>query len=168
MRNHPDVSRPQRGFSMIEVLVTLVILAMAMLGSAGLQAYAMKTGQGGQFRNQAAFLVADMVERMEANKTKSVSASGYASALSSSVDCSSNSCSPDDLAAYDVTQWKAAILAVLPEGTGTVTQTAAGNPSTYTVTINWVDRKTNAQYSSATAAGATESFSITTTRTIGY
>ena len=57
--------RIQHGFSMIEILVTLLIIAMAMLGTAGMQAYALKVGQGGQFRNQAVFLAADMAERIE-------------------------------------------------------------------------------------------------------
>ena len=50
----------QRGFSMIEVLVTLLIISLALLGTAGLQAYSMRLNQSGQFRTQAVFLVADL------------------------------------------------------------------------------------------------------------
>lgn len=160
-------SRPaQYGFSMLEILVALLIIATALLGSAGLQAYAMKTNVGGQYRNQAAFLLEDMIERMELNKTYAADtggAAGYSSALTMSVDCSTAICTPAQLAGYDVSQWQAAIAAVLPSGTGTVTQVTTGNPSTYTVTINWVDRKTNTTYATG---GATENFSISTSSTI--
>lgn len=156
----------QYGFSMLEILVALLIIATALLGSAGLQAYAMKTNVGGQYRNQAAFLLEDMIERMQLNKayaTNAGGAAGYSSALTMSVDCGTAICTPVQLAGYDVSQWQTAIAAVLPGGTGTVTQVTAGNPSTYTVTINWVDRKTNATYSTG---GATENFSISTSTTL--
>ncbi len=157
----------QHGFSMIEILITLVIVSLALLGSAGLQAYAIKTNLGGQYRNQAAFLVADIVERMEANKLYSVTTSGYNTGLAQTIDCTTNNCSPTQLAAYDMTNWQSTVSGVLPSGTGTVTQLVAGNPSTYQVTVNWVDRKTNAQYSAASAAAATENYSITSNIQIG-
>ena len=56
----PVLARRQRGFSMIEVLVTLLIISLALLGTAGLQAFSMRLNQGGQFRTQAVFLVADL------------------------------------------------------------------------------------------------------------
>lgn len=167
MRAHTTNISGQHGFSMLEVLVTLLIIATALLGSAGLQAYAMKTNIGGQYRNQAAFLLEDMIERMELNKIYAAAvggAAGYNTALTMSIDCSIASCTPAQLAGYDVTQWQAAIATALPSGAGTIVQTATGNPSSYTVTINWVDRKTNTNYS---AAGGTEAFSIATNRIIG-
>jgi type IV pilus assembly protein PilV len=154
----------QLGFSMVEVLVTLTIIAIALLGSAGLQAYALKTNQGGQFRNQAAFFISDIVERMEANKVYAASASGYTSALTTATDCATATCSPAVLAQYDVRTWQAAIASAVPGGTGTVTQNTTGNPSTYTIVVSWVDRKTDTTY--AAASGVTESFAITTRRTI--
>jgi type IV pilus assembly protein PilV len=141
----------ESGFSMIEVLVTMLIISLALLGSAGLQAYALKTNLGGQFRNQAAFFVADIVERMEANKVQAV-AGGYTAA-----------CSPANLAQYDLGNWQAALASGVPSGTGVITQTIAGNPSTYTITVNWVDRKTDTTYATSAVA---EPFSITTTKTI--
>ena len=46
----PNPHHAQCGFSMIEVLVTLLIISLALLGTAGLQAYSMRLNQGGQFR----------------------------------------------------------------------------------------------------------------------
>ncbi len=161
----------ESGFSMIEILVTIVIISIALLGSAGLQAYSLKTNQGGQFRNQAAFLVADIVERMEANKKyaadiASLTAYGDSTSMTTSTtDCSSTNCTSAQLAAYDMTQWQLAIASAVPSGTGTVSG-VAGNPATYSISVNWVDRKTNTTYTAASAAAVTEPFSIKTTSII--
>lgn len=159
--------RKQLGISMIEVLVTLMFIAFALLGTAGLQAYAMRISQGGQFRTQAVFLVADLAERLEANKAGAISGA-YAVATSStavalSATCSTRACSPDDLAAYDLSQWQNAVTAVLPQSSWTVTQTTIGNPSTYNITVSWVDRRTDTTYNTP---GTGETFSYTATRTI--
>ena len=174
----------QRGFSLIEVLVTLLIVASAVLGSAGLQAYALKINVGGQYRNQAVFLMEDMVERMQTNKAFSVgstSTAGYDTSLASpsSTNCVTTTCSPSVLAVYDVTQWETNIASTLPPqvnalGTptkafGTVSQTSVGNlttntPSTYIVTVNWGDRKSNVKNA---GTKTTENFVVTTTVTIG-
>ena len=129
----------QRGFSMIEILVTLVIIAIALLGTAGLQAQAIKTSKGSEFRNQAIFLSADIVERMEANKTEAVAGTvGVASTA-----CDAGICAGAALTAYDLANWQAAV-AALPSGQGSITLTTPGNPATYTILVSWVDRATAA------------------------
>lgn len=69
--------RHQRGASMIEILVTIVILAFGLLGLAGLQMHI----QGAQFeayqRAQALVLLDDMAERIAANRSN---AADYAAA----------------------------------------------------------------------------------------
>ena len=166
------------GFSMIEILVTLAIISLALLGTAGLQAYSMKLNQGGQFRTQAVFLAADLAERMEANKAAAVAgssvltASGVANALSTA--CTQAACGAVALATFDLSQWQNAVAASLPQATWAVAQTAAGNPTTYTITISWVDRQgdaTNAAFDAGSqlgsnAAGTGERFFYTATRTI--
>lgn len=166
------------GFSMIEVLVTLLIISLALLGTAGLQAYAMRMNQGGQFRSQAVLMASDLAERMEANKAAAIAGS-YVVAQSStpataSAACTSSACAAMALAAYDLAQWQSAVAATLPQGSWSVTQVATGNPTTYRITIGWVDRKadtTQAAYDEDTgmgsnAAGTGERFFYTSTRTI--
>ncbi|OGS72453.1 MAG: type IV pilus modification protein PilV [Gallionellales bacterium GWA2_60_142] len=166
MRSHshlPVISASQRGFSMLEVLITLVIIATALLGTAGLQMYALRTGQSGQFRTQAVFLASDISERMEVNKVAAV-AGNYALALTSvpsvaATNCATTVCNSTDLASWDLSQWGIAIGSLLPQATWQITQTTAGNPSTYSIVINWTDRSSN-----KTSHG--ETFSYTATRTI--
>jgi Tfp pilus assembly protein PilV len=141
----------------------------------GLQAYALRVNQGGQFRSQAVFLVADLAERMEANRSAAVTANnGYIVATptgtkqTSSVDCTA-ACTKDQLATWDMAQWTSVVSTTLPQSMWTVTQTVAGNPSTYTISVSWVDREENITYGSGASKGASgtgEKMSYTATRTI--
>ena len=142
------------GFSMIEVLVTMLIISLALLGTAGLQAYSMRLNQSGQFRTQAVFLVADLAERMEANKAGAV-AGNYVLANSSAANASSTACLdaacvPAALANFDLSQWQNAVASTLPQSSWTVTQIVSGNPSTYDIVVSWVDRR---QEETADASG---------------
>lgn len=58
----------QRGVSMIEVLVTLVILAFGLLGMAGLQMRLQSSEMEAYQRTQAMLLLDDMKSRMESNR----------------------------------------------------------------------------------------------------
>lgn len=151
---------------MLEVLITLVIVAIALLGTAGLQVYAMRMNKGGLFRTQAIFLASDMAERMEANRAEAVLGT-YAIAATSAVaataaDCSAAACSSANLASWDINQWGTAITNVLPQPTWSITQTVAGNPSTYSIVISWTDRSSTRTVNSGNIIDT-----YTATRTIG-
>lgn len=152
---------------MMEILVTLVIVAVALLGTAGLQAHALKMVKGSEFRNQAIFLSSDIVERMEANKVEAV-AGNYVVAAGvgvASTTCVTGACAGAELTAYDLANWQAAV-AALPSGRGSITLTTAGNPATYTILVSWIDRATNQSSTGAANAGKGETFSVTSTKMI--
>ena len=168
--NRSTMRSSQRGFSMIEVLVTMLIVSLALLGTAGLQAYSMRLNQGGQFRTQAVFLAADLAERIEANRAAAVNLGAYVVAPSNAAVLPSTACLAGQppcnaaaLAAFDLSQWQNAVAASLPQASWSVAQTVAGNPSTYTITISWADRRADTSYS---AAGTGETFSYVATRTV--
>jgi type IV pilus assembly protein PilV len=62
-------SHAQAGFSLIEVLISMVIVAIGLLGLAGLQARAMNAEFESYQRSQAVLLANDMVERMRMSRT---------------------------------------------------------------------------------------------------
>lgn len=169
---------------MIEVLVTLLIISLALLGTAGLQAYSMRLNQGGQFRSLAVFLAADLAERMEANRPATLAGSYVLASTTgadflagagatSSTACVSAACTAASLAAYDLSQWQSAVAATLPQSSWSVALTVNGSQSTYTITISWVDRRSNTDNAAAdansqfgsNAAGTGEKFSYTSSRT---
>lgn len=159
---HNSSMESQSGFSMIEILVTLAIVATALLGTASLQLYAMRVNQGGQFRTQAFFLASNIAERMEANKQEAINGSyvlgntTVAEALDTT--CSTDPCSPANLAAYDLNQWGNSIASLLPQPSWQIIRTSAG--STYKIFIRWTDR-------SSDQSSHGETFSYTATRTLG-
>lgn len=164
-----SAQRKQRGFSLIEVLVTLMLVAFALLGIAGLQAYSMRVNKGGQLRTHAVFLVADLAERLEANKAGAIAGSYVLAKTSTppaaSTACISGSCSSDALAGYDLAQWENMIATALPQSSWQVERTTIGNPSVYTIKIWWEDRRTDTTYSGS-LPGTSETFSYTATRSI--
>lgn len=163
-------ARRESGFSMLEVLVSLVLITVAMLGMAGLQLNAMKLSKGATFRTQAVLLADEISERIETNKI-GATAGNYVAATSSTPatapkNCLSAACSTSELAAYDLAAWQARIAATLPAGSWTITNPTAGNPSIYSIVINWEDRRDNASQTTYSTSGTTETFSLTTTKSV--
>ena len=157
-----------RGFSMLETLVTLFIISIWLLGSAGVQMIAMKLNKTSQSRNLAVALAAEMGERMEANKTAAV-ANTYVydgSAVTLTTNCLTAVCNATDLATFDKYEWRARATASLLSPTLSITNASgASNPITYTITIGWSDQRTSQTYST-TSTDATEQSSFTTTKMI--
>ena len=59
--------RSQRGDTMIEVLVTIIIIAVGVLGAAALQVTTLKNLSSSHSASVAAILTEDFSERMRAN-----------------------------------------------------------------------------------------------------
>ena len=55
------------GLSLIEILVTVVVLSIGLLGIAGMQAFGMRYSHDSYARSQATMLVNELIERMHAN-----------------------------------------------------------------------------------------------------
>lgn len=103
---------------MIEVLVTLVIIAIGFLGVLNLQINAKRVGYDATQRTIASSLVQDMLERMRANTNSLASYATAGNGLGGttitsepSPDCSSsgNACGAAQLAAHDLWEWEQTI-----------------------------------------------------------
>lgn len=158
------------GFSLLEVLATLTITALALLGAASLQLRALQSGQSSQARAQAVLLSADLAEKIEANKTvEALHPGAYtfdsSHAATTAADCATASCSYAQRAAYDLGIWNAQIPALLPQANRwTVTaDSSASGLTTYTILIQWHDRKAD---TSNAMAGDSETASYRAIRTL--
>ena len=74
MRNDARLAG-QRGFTMLEILITLFLLTMWLLASAGVQSSSLQFNKAAQFRTQAVYLATELAERMQANKTAAIAGS---------------------------------------------------------------------------------------------
>lgn len=93
--------RPQAGFSMIEVLVTLVILLFGLLGLAGLQSRAQVAETESYQRTQALILLRDMADRINANRAL---ASSYVTVTPLGTGATPD-CTATDTLTTDLCQW---------------------------------------------------------------
>ncbi len=163
-------SDAQAGFSMIEVLIALVLIAFTLLGQAGLQASALKLNKSADLRMQAVILADEISERIEANKTVALTGA-YVAVLSStpssaSADCQASNCTAASLASFDLSAWQTRVKATLPDASWQITH-AGTNPSTYTIVLSWTDRRDNAKSVNYATAGTTETMSLTTSKVVG-
>ncbi|MBD8616400.1 type IV pilus modification protein PilV [Pseudomonas rhizosphaerae] len=72
--------RAQIGVSLIEVLISLLILGIGILGAAALQLNALKYTDSSTMNSQASFIAYDMMDRMRANPDVSYALGSIASA----------------------------------------------------------------------------------------
>jgi type IV pilus assembly protein PilV len=79
--------QPARGFSLIEILITLVLISVGLLGLAGLQAKTSVAEMEAYQRAQALLLAQDMADRIAANKTQAASYVGNDFGTGAVVDC---------------------------------------------------------------------------------
>ena len=121
----------QRGFSLIEVMVALLVLAIGLLGLAALQTLGLKFNTQSYQRTQAVLNAYDIVDRIRAN-SGGIAAAVYdnigidAAPPGSPPDCGAIACEVSDydlaafLADYDIGQWKASLDELLTQGKGAV------------------------------------------------
>jgi type IV pilus assembly protein PilV len=134
---HPESSAMHRsaGFSLIEVLISIVILSVALLGTAGLTAASLKSTNTSYYRSQATVLADDMLDRMRANVIK-------ARGGQYNIDAGKpTSAAPDTLEKFDCDEWLATLADTLPGGEGTVTVNPGSNA---TIVITWSDGEIDA------------------------
>ena len=144
-----------RGFTLLEVMISLVVLAIGVMGVIGLQTATYQQLQTSQNFSTAAMLASDMADRMLANQ-ENVLATAYvhsAPPAEPDTDCTTAACTtPAQLAAYDVWRWQTELLGrdaddddddddskipgSLPNASGEVTTNADGD---YIIVVRWDD-----------------------------
>lgn len=128
--------RRQSGFSLIEVLITLVIMSVGMLGIAGLYVQSLQAGRTAMFRHHAVNLAGDVADRIRANPRATVA---YIDADGANNNCvlGGADCSAAEMAANDIFLWKAQASESLPGGDVAVVIDEAVVPPSYAITVSW-------------------------------
>jgi type IV pilus assembly protein PilV len=111
------------GFTLVEVLVAVVVLAIGLLGMAGLQVAGLHYNHNAYLRAQATLLASDIAERMKANPV-GVQAGNYdnpTAAGTQADDClTTTGCAAAAMAGHDFYEWNNALSTRLPNGKGVV------------------------------------------------
>lgn len=146
--------RLQQGFTLIEVLVALVIIAVGLLGIAGMQALSLNNTTIALNRSIAALQADGMASMMHANQhywqSNSVQTSRY-TIPTGQPDCSAKPCSQTKMAFWDLQQWGAS-LSSLPSGNGFIDCTIVSKkPVVCKISVTWYENNFGV---SGTASGA--------------
>lgn len=105
------------GFTLIEVLVSLFILALGLLGMTALQTESLKYNYAAFTDSQAQFLLSDMAERIRANSGNNTYLMTYTEVIAPvTVDCALTTCNGNQMALWDMTQWRNTVALTLPQG----------------------------------------------------
>ena len=117
---------------MLEVLISMIVIAIGLLGYAGLQAASLKNANTAYLRSQATLLSHDIVERMRVNRAIAISGS-YAISIGSTPGGTG-------VAGNDLSEWKRNLSQSLPAGDGSVTVMGVGaTEGNVLITIQWDD-----------------------------
>lgn len=161
-----------RGVTLVEVLVAVLIVSFGLLSLLALQSNTLKYQRGSVQRAQVSALMADYIERVRTNLDQApgvVAGSPYllsdtweaqAEIPEIDIDCLEAECNSAQLAAFDMAEWRQLVRDTLPQGAVFTQGTAARG---ITVTFMWADKEITgdgatlgAPAASAAASGAGE------------
>lgn len=130
-------SQRQRGFSLVEVLIALVIMSVGMLGIAGLFVQGMQAGRTSVLRHHAVTLAGDVADRIRANPRAGIAYAG-AGGDNGCVGYGNN-CNEASMAAHDVFLWQQQAVDSLPSGAVGVNFDNTVTPPLYTIAVTWAE-----------------------------
>lgn len=165
------------GFTMIEVLVALAVVAFGLLGLAKLQAVAISSAKVASSRTIAANLTEGIASAMHADTaywqtaaaataspiTVTYSATSPTVSLGSLTNCQTTTCTPVQMATFDLTNFGIQVATQLPAPVATATKPVSiscttgsatyfsSNPNQCTITISWSEQYTTTAATSASA-----------------
>jgi type IV pilus assembly protein PilV len=146
----------QNGTSLVEIMVSIVVIAIGLLGLASMQMNALKFQKTASQRSEAVQAAYDLGDRMRSNfvytlpelfaaeravnEAKYTSAGTYAAKYAASYmpsNCSTAPCDTIQIATYDLTDWQRTLQRRLAGGVGYVVPVVGTNVSTFDVTVMW-------------------------------
>jgi type IV pilus assembly protein PilV len=167
-----------RGVSLLEVLIALVVTSIGLLGIAKMQALAISSTRVSSMRSLISVEASSLASAIHANRLYwtgktvgsvantfevdvtsgaaggTITSSTDAALQAAVLDCTAVTCVGAPMAAYDLQQWGAALFNVMPTSTGSVI--CSGLPPACTITVNWTETSVGmnsaTQYTNGTQA----------------
>lgn len=144
-----DFRDQSSGFSILENLIALVILAFGMMSIVGMLLISHKTSSSSYLKQQAVQASYDIIDRIRTNNQTAI-AGGYNTnnlttggapvlPTAPSPNCATTTCSASQLASYDLWVWLTQNLTQLPNGSGSITTSPTGSNTQLIVTVQWDD-----------------------------
>lgn len=137
----------QKGVGLIEVLVSLLVIAIGVLGMAGLQSRSLQHNQAAYLHSRATFLAGDMLDRIRANQSIAKTSELYQTALDEDIEnceedeypsrCETGECTVQQLAQYDIEQWKFQLACELPQTRAAISYEDDNDSRIYTIRVNF-------------------------------
>ena len=154
----PRIRQAQRGITMVESLVALVVLSIGLLGIASLYVTSLRTGRTALIRTQAVSLVSDLGDRIRANSRANTTAPAaydlatYGGAPVTHGCVGAANCSAAQLAEDDLSHWLDNVNATLPGPVAqvVVTRGGAGLPDQYDIQLTWQEASETFNYRAST------------------
>jgi len=166
-------TRIQRGVSLLEVLIALLVIAVGVLGLTKMQALSIANTQASGSRGLVALQASSLAALLRGNKGywqggpgaalctintctfsgASTTVLGAAPALTSCQgSTSAATCTPTQMAGLDIATWMTNINTQIPSYTAIVT--CSGTPTSCTIQINWYEKAAGMNTTTANQAAA--------------
>jgi len=126
------------GMTLIEVLISLLVMSVGILGLAVLQAASISYNAGANQRSHATVLAYDMADRMRANRAAALGGDYDIDLQDPTPVCAAPNLA-GDIATQDISTWRNAIACRLPSSTGSIVR----NGIEVTLTVSWDDSHGN-------------------------
>jgi len=140
-------TRRQAGFTLIEVLVALVVMAVGMLGIAGLYIESLRSGHMSISYTNAVTLAASMADRIRANANGvgayvgAAAGNGFAGTPANNCVNGNSDCTAAQLALDDWFWWYENVKDQMPEGRQASVRVVNAAPvNVYTIVLQWPER----------------------------
>jgi type IV pilus assembly protein PilV len=159
------------GFTLLEALIALLVLAVGLLGLAGLQTQALRFNTDAYVRSQATVLAYDIIERMRMRRFNTPNnATGVQAMTDYTQAPPAGACTTairnTGTTANELICWHADVAANLPGGTGLIARTdnagTADDPTDdeFRLTLTWLDRSASNPADPNQAATVTQIWSF--------
>lgn len=133
-RGQAHTRRHMQGMSLIEVLVSVVVLSIGLLGVAAMQSVALRGGQSSLESSQAVIQTSAIIEAMRANR---IEANAYNGGMICAIPAGGT------LAQNDIRAWITSLKATIGNGNADTTTCGqiTGCPANCQITVRWDDTR---------------------------